>query len=61
MKFKAVNWIAIFAWVGGVAIANFAPGIPPINALLGTAIIYVVVMKCIPQQEVSTSKLNSKR
>ncbi|KMY52102.1 cytosine permease [Peribacillus loiseleuriae] len=51
MKFKAVNWIAILAWVGGVAIANLAPGIPPINALLGSAIIYVVMMKCLPQRE----------
>ena len=60
MKFKAVNWIAILAWVGGVAIANFAPGIPPINALLGSAIIYVVVMKCMPQQEGSISRINHK-
>ena len=61
MKFKAVNWIAIFAWVGGVAIANFAPGIPPINALLGSAIIYVVVMKCMPQRkEKVTNKMYEK-
>jgi len=60
MKFKAVNWVAIIAWVGGVVIANVAPGIPPINALLGTSIIYVVVMKCMPQREVSISTLNHK-
>ncbi len=56
MTFKAVNWVAILAWVGGVAIAKFAPGIPPINGLLGSAIIYVVVMKCLPQE----SKINEK-
>ncbi|ERI04962.1 cytosine permease [Aneurinibacillus aneurinilyticus] len=50
MKFKAVNWIAIIAWAGGVVAANFVPGIPPINGLLGTAIIYVVLMKCMPQR-----------
>jgi len=60
MKFKAVNWIAIAAWVGGVVIANVAPGIPPINALLGTAVIYVAVSKCMPQEVASLSKLNGK-
>ncbi|WP_428910243.1 cytosine permease [Niallia sp. Krafla_26] len=60
MKFKAVNWIAIIAWVGGVVVANLAPGIPPINGLLGTVVIYVVAMKCVPQQAASTSKLNGK-
>lgn len=51
MKFKAVNWLAIVAWVGGVAAANFIPGIPPINGLVGTAILYAVLMKSIPQRE----------
>lgn len=45
MNFKAINWIAIAAWVSGVGLANFVPGIPPINALLGSAIIYTVVSK----------------
>lgn len=58
MTFKAVNWIAIAAWVCGVVIAKFAPGIPPINGLLGSAIIYVVVMKCLPQEKSSMSKIN---
>ncbi|WP_373894310.1 cytosine permease [Virgibacillus sp. CBA3643] len=60
MKFKAVNWIAIFAWAAGVAIANFVPGIPPINSLLGSAIIYVGMMKCIPQQSALSSKTKMK-
>lgn len=58
MTFKAVNWVAIVAWVCGVVIAKFAPGIPPINGLLGSAIIYVVVMKCLPQEKSSLSKIN---
>lgn len=45
MDFKAINWIAIVAWVSGAGAAQFAPGIPPINALLGSVIIYVVVTK----------------
>lgn len=49
VTFKAVNWIAIIAWVGGVAVGNFAPGIPPLNALFGSIIIYLVGMKCLPQ------------
>jgi len=60
MTFKAVNWVAIFAWVGGVLIAKFAPGIPPINAILGSAIIYVVVMKCLPQEIASMSTIKDK-
>ncbi|MFM1653240.1 cytosine permease [Brevibacillus sp. B_LB10_24] len=60
LTFKAVNWVAIFAWVCGVVIAKFAPGIPPINGLLGSAIIYVVVMKCLPQEKASVSKIKDK-
>ncbi|MEK3857272.1 cytosine permease [Cytobacillus sp. FSL H8-0458] len=45
MKFKAVNWIAILAWAAGVAAANFVPGIPPINSLLGSAITFVLASK----------------
>ncbi|MBA9026345.1 cytosine permease [Peribacillus huizhouensis] len=61
MKFKAVNWVAILAWVGGVAVANLVPGIPPINALLGSAAIYVVIMKCLPQHgEKVTTKMYEK-
>lgn len=51
MKFKQVNWIAITAWAGGVALANLAPGIPPVNALLGSAVIYVAGMKIASQVE----------
>ncbi|WP_042354206.1 cytosine permease [Bacillus rubiinfantis] len=45
MKFKAVNWTAILAWVVGVALAKYMPGIPPINGLLGAAVIYVAATK----------------
>ena len=60
MKFKAVNWVAIIAWAGGVAAANFAPGIPPINALVGTSIIYVAGMKIMSQKETVTVPLKEK-
>ncbi|WP_286230232.1 cytosine permease [Neobacillus mesonae] len=54
MKFKAVNWIAIFSWAAGVVLAKYMPGIPPINGLLGSAIIYVVVSKLTAVGKVST-------
>ena len=55
MKFAAVNWTALLAWVVGVALANLLPGIPPINAILGSAIFYVVVSKFTAQ----TPQINS--
>ncbi|WP_433957034.1 cytosine permease [Cytobacillus horneckiae] len=44
MKFKTVNWVAMAAWVIGVAFAQMAPGITPLNALIGTAVIYIALM-----------------
>ncbi|MFC2949062.1 cytosine permease [Virgibacillus sediminis] len=44
MTFKNVNWVAMAAWAGGVASAGFVPGIPPINGLLASALIYVAGM-----------------
>ena len=44
MKFKAVNWIAIVSWIGGVAIANLLPGIPPVNGIIGTGVLYLIGM-----------------
>lgn len=57
VQFKAFNWIAIIAWAGGVAIGNFAPGIPPLNALFGSIIIYFVGMKCLPQLGAMTTNI----
>ena len=48
MSFKSVNWIAIAAWMGGILIANYVPGIPPVNGLIGTAVLYVIGMKVFP-------------
>ena len=44
-KFKAVNPIALFTWLCGIILANFVPGIPPLNALIGTSVIYIITMK----------------
>ena len=45
MNFKTFNWVAIFAWAIGVAIAQLAPGIVPLNALIGTAVVYFGLSK----------------
>ena len=44
-NFKALNPVAIIAWIAGALLANFVPGIPPLNALIGTSVIYAVGMK----------------
>ena len=43
--FVPINWTALLAWVIGVALAQFAPGISPLNALVGTAVVYTGLMK----------------
>ncbi|MDT8861400.1 cytosine permease [Alkalihalobacillus sp. MEB130] len=40
---KVVNWLALAAWGIGVFAATFIPGIAPLNALLASAIAYVVL------------------
>ncbi|WP_106767584.1 cytosine permease [Paenibacillus faecalis] len=51
MTFKNVNWIALVAWAIGVAFAQLAPGITPLNALIGTAAAYTVLMLIVPSKE----------
>ncbi|MEK3747702.1 cytosine permease [Paenibacillus sp. FSL E2-8871] len=51
MTFKNVNWIAMVAWVIGVAFAQLAPGITPLNALIGTAVVYTVIMLIVAMKE----------
>jgi len=60
VKFQAVNWLAIIAWVVGVLAANFLPGIPPINSLIGTSVTYVVLMKLLPQKQTQLQLANAK-
>lgn len=43
MQFKAVNWVAMIAWVVGILLAKFVPGIPPLNAVLGASFAYVII------------------
>ncbi|GAA0492288.1 cytosine permease [Salinibacillus aidingensis] len=40
MTFKTVNWPAIIAWGSGFAAAQLLPGIPPLNGMIGSVIIY---------------------
>ncbi|AVB75623.1 cytosine permease [Methanococcus maripaludis] len=43
IKVKKVHWNAVIAWVLGIFASQFLPGISPINAVFGSAIIYVVL------------------
>jgi len=49
VRFQKVNWIAMIAWAAGVGLAQFAPGIAPLNALIGTGIVYIVLTKVLPE------------
>lgn len=46
-KIKDINWIAIFSWIAGVAVGQLLPGIPPINAILGSMFFYYGINLCI--------------
>ncbi|UOQ86837.1 cytosine permease [Gracilibacillus salinarum] len=41
MSFKAIHWSAIIAWGAGFASAQFIPGIPPLNGIIGSVVVYV--------------------
>lgn len=56
VEFKSLNRVALFAWIAGIALANFAPGIPPLNALLGSSVIYVAGMKLAAYKETVSVK-----
>lgn len=58
MKFKAVNWNAMAAWAIGTVLAMYAPGIPPLNGLIGTGLVYVVLTILV--KKVSETKETSK-
>lgn len=58
MAFKKVNWVAMLAWAIGVAFAQLAPGITPLNALLGTAVVYIVLMTVF-STKLSTEKVKT--
>ncbi len=65
MTFKGINWIAILAWASGIAAASFIPGIPPINALIVSAIVHVVgtkIIEFVPKKQIiltQTEKVRS--
>lgn len=44
-NFKTINYSAFFAWFFGVLLANFLPGIAPLNALFSTIIFYLLFTK----------------
>jgi cytosine permease len=61
MNFKAINWMALAAWGIGVLLAKFVPGIPPLNAILGSAGAYVILsvlqgQRALPQKSFEVKK-----
>ncbi|WP_044748134.1 cytosine permease [Bacillus alveayuensis] len=55
MQFKAINWTALAAWGAGVALAKFVPGIPPLNAIIGSAIVYIVLSVVVKNAAMATT------
>lgn len=54
-KFKTVNTPAIIAWVAGVLAARFIPGIPPLNAIFVSALLYGSMSIAVDPRRVSTA------
>ena len=62
IQFKEIKWSALVAWAIAVGLATYAPGIPPINAVVGSALSYVCINKLaenyLNQQELTLKKVS---
>lgn len=61
-EIKKVNMKAIVAWVTGILAANFIPGIPPVNAILTSVIVYsmaVILDKALDKNKVAIDQVSS--
>lgn len=54
IQFKVINWVAIAAVAIGIVAGKFLSGIVPVNAVLGGAVSYVVLMLVTKQAQVNT-------
>ncbi|WP_368645545.1 cytosine permease [Alkalibacterium putridalgicola] len=45
MDLEMVKWPAIIAWIGGFASAQWLPGIPPLNSMIGAVVLFVGLTK----------------
>ncbi|WP_085524626.1 cytosine permease [Tuberibacillus sp. Marseille-P3662] len=43
MTFRTFHWPAMVAWISGFGLAQWAPGLPPINAILGAAVPHTII------------------
>ncbi len=54
-KFKKIRWSAIMAWGAGVLAATYLPGVAPLNSVLTSIVVYVVleifILKTKPVEE----------
>lgn len=46
-KFTFVRWSAIVAWGAGVLAATFIPGVAPVNSVLTSVLVYVLIEKLV--------------
>ena len=44
-KFSKIRWSAIVAWGAGVAAATFIPGVAPVNSVVTSIVVYVLLEK----------------
>lgn len=42
VEFKKFNWVGILAYVIGILVAKYIPGIPPINGVVGAFVGYMI-------------------
>ena len=48
---EVVKWPAIIAWIGGFASAQWLPGIPPLNSMIGAVVLFVGLTKLAEKAE----------
>ena len=53
-KMSKLRWSAVVAWAAGVVAATYIPGVAPVNSVVTSIIIYVVIEKLILKTKVVT-------
>ncbi len=42
VRFKKFNWPGIIGYIGGALVAQFSPGVPPLNGIIAAFVIYIL-------------------
>lgn len=56
-NFKNINFIAFVSWIIGVILANVLPGVAPINAVISTMLLYIVLDRAVSYLQIKKSFL----